>query len=198
MLPVFLAVGKYEAQVWKMLLDLLLHPKCAELYEISSYRQQELLKLEKHLHEIIIDQFPALQTFRQWFAQLKMTSGRNVAANPLIVEIETAGSIHDKLDRADWPAIVDKSVAMLNSPEYLSEIAVKHSDVYLDFEKYYIEGMKDRKKGKDGQDGSKEGHLCGTCAETAKFRCSRCKDVWYCNKTCQMKDWELHRKYCSV
>ncbi|KAL1455866.1 hypothetical protein WDU94_000638 [Cyamophila willieti] len=189
-------LSKYEAQAWKMLLDLLLHPKCAELYEISSYRQQELLKLEKHLHEIIIDQFPALQAFRHWFAQLKMTSGRNVAAKPLIVEIET-GSIHNKLERANWPAITDNIIAMLNSPEYLSEIAAKHSDVYVNFEKYYTEG-KDRKKGKDGQDGSKEGHLCGSCQERAKFRCSRCKDVWYCNKTCQVKDWDVHRKYCSV
>lgn len=180
--------GKYEAQVWKMLLDLLMHPRCAELYELSSYRKNELLKLEKHLHEIIIDQFPALQCFRQWFAQLKMSAGRHVTAKPLILEMGTR-SMRDKAEAQDWGSITSRVEDMLNSEHFLRQVAAKHSDIYTNFEKMY-----------DKKDNAKEGkgHTCGVCRSRAKFKCSRCKLVWYCNKTCQVKDWDVHRKCCSV
>ncbi|KAI5701274.1 hypothetical protein M8J75_007928 [Diaphorina citri] len=183
-------LGKYEAQTWKMLLDLLMHPKAAELYEISVYRKNELLKLEKHLHEIIIDQFPALHCFRQWFAQLKMTNGRNVAPKPLVLEMET-DSIRTKLEREDWSAITEQTVSMLNNVEYLKEIAAKHSNIYVDFEKLYETGRK-------ASSGEGNPRLCSTCDSKAVFKCSRCRQVWYCNKTCQTKHWGVHKKFCQA
>ena len=39
--------------------------------------------------------------------------------------------------------------------------------------------------------------LCAACgAENAKFRCSRCQAVWYCNPTCQRDYHPVHRKEC--
>lgn len=43
-------------------------------------------------------------------------------------------------------------------------------------------------------------HFCNTCQTKLKApnRCKRCLRVSYCNRTCQRKDWELHKKSCLI
>ncbi|CAL6084910.1 MYND_finger domain-containing protein [Hexamita inflata] len=36
-----------------------------------------------------------------------------------------------------------------------------------------------------------------TCGQTAKFRCAKCKQIWYCGRECQVKDWKEHKKTCG-
>lgn len=45
----------------------------------------------------------------------------------------------------------------------------------------------------------KTAHQCDACQTTdekVKDRCSRCKDAWYCNATCQKAHWPEHKKVC--
>jgi hypothetical protein len=38
---------------------------------------------------------------------------------------------------------------------------------------------------------------CGKCALGRKLkRCTRCKQAFYCNQTCQKKDWRQHKRKC--
>lgn len=40
---------------------------------------------------------------------------------------------------------------------------------------------------------------CGSCnAADAPKRCSRCKQVWYCDRTCQVSAWPRHQKACDA
>lgn len=40
---------------------------------------------------------------------------------------------------------------------------------------------------------------CGFCSkDSANQRCSRCKEVFYCDATCQKEHWQDHKVYCSV
>jgi hypothetical protein len=43
---------------------------------------------------------------------------------------------------------------------------------------------------------------CNRCCSPGKggklLRCSKCKEVVYCSKDCQVKDWSLHKKQCFV
>ena len=49
----------------------------------------------------------------------------------------------------------------------------------------------------------KERKVCGNkdCTNVEQFdkkfpRCGRCRNMWYCSKECQVKDWKFHKKNC--
>lgn len=33
--------------------------------------------------------------------------------------------------------------------------------------------------------------------KSARFKCSRCKFVYFCSKSCQKKSWKIHKKHCG-
>jgi len=45
-------------------------------------------------------------------------------------------------------------------------------------------------------------HICANgeigCKNEATLRCSRCKNIWYCCKECQVKHWPIHKKQCKA
>lgn len=45
-------------------------------------------------------------------------------------------------------------------------------------------------------------HGCAKCHENQELqdrkKCARCANVFYCSKTCQKKDWPLHKQYCKA
>ena len=42
-----------------------------------------------------------------------------------------------------------------------------------------------------------EQHRCHTCQSTESLKyCSGCRDVHYCSKACQTKDWKTHQTHC--
>jgi hypothetical protein len=60
--------------------------------------------------------------------------------------------------------------------------------------------MRDPSKGKDkGKDTlSKLGKGVPDDSERATLRCSKCKQVWYCGRTCQVADWPTHKEHCAL
>ncbi|KAJ7117632.1 hypothetical protein C8R44DRAFT_674011 [Mycena epipterygia] len=44
----------------------------------------------------------------------------------------------------------------------------------------------------------KNSGICNVCGRPATLKCSRCR-LFYCNKTCQLKDWKgVHKRECKV
>lgn len=37
----------------------------------------------------------------------------------------------------------------------------------------------------------------GCSSKTAKYRCSDCKSVYFCGRSCQKKCWKVHKKHCK-
>lgn len=46
--------------------------------------------------------------------------------------------------------------------------------------------------------GQKPDEICAVCGEMDKNKkCSKCKSVYYCGRSCQRADWFLHKKVCK-
>jgi len=43
-----------------------------------------------------------------------------------------------------------------------------------------------------------EGNYCLVCNKPSTKKCSRCKVVYYCSKTCQTSDWPIHKSKCIL
>jgi len=39
---------------------------------------------------------------------------------------------------------------------------------------------------------------CAACGQEAASRCGRCRQVYYCSKDCQKRDWPGHRQACAL
>lgn len=49
-----------------------------------------------------------------------------------------------------------------------------------------------------GTDALRRGALdCAACGKEGSMRCSRCKQVWFCSKSCQRAHWAMHKASCS-
>lgn len=46
-------------------------------------------------------------------------------------------------------------------------------------------------------EGLLEGFNCNNCHQNATKRCSKCKQVWYCSRDCQLSDWKVHKPTCQ-
>ena len=40
--------------------------------------------------------------------------------------------------------------------------------------------------------------ICSVCHKKCNLQCSKCRCVGYCNSECQLKDWPIHKKWCST
>lgn len=43
----------------------------------------------------------------------------------------------------------------------------------------------------------KDKHTCKLCGKDAIQRCSRCKNEWYCSRSCQVTHWAQHKDICN-
>ena len=40
--------------------------------------------------------------------------------------------------------------------------------------------------------------ICSVCHKKCNLQCSKCRCVGYCDSECQLKDWPIHKKWCST
>ncbi|EGI60617.1 PREDICTED: zinc finger MYND domain-containing protein 10 [Acromyrmex echinatior] len=179
-------INKREGQVWFGLRELLLNPKCSPYYEITEHRLSQLSKLQKHLHDDILDQIAPLIELKRWLAYLNISPAMPSSNLTCPVRIEVMpqikSSILEKYHKK-WKKLARHQSKYLFTTDtsYIKEVAQILSDVY-DLEK--LDRIETKK--------------CSLCQEPSKKRCSRCKEVWYCSRECQVKDWENHKNICNT
>lgn len=179
-------INKREGQVWFGLRELLLNPKCSPYYEITEHRLSQLSKLQRHLHEDVLDQIAPLIELKRWLSYLTMSSTMPSSRSTCPVHVEVIpqikSSILEKYHKK-WKKLARHQSKCLFTTDtnYIKDAAQILSDVY-DLEKL------DRIEAKK----------CSLCQEPSEKRCSRCKEVWYCSRECQVKDWENHKSTCNT
>ncbi|EXX54183.1 hypothetical protein GLOIN_2v1587334 [Rhizophagus irregularis DAOM 181602=DAOM 197198] len=40
-------------------------------------------------------------------------------------------------------------------------------------------------------------NICNVCQNPSTTRCSKCRQIYYCSRECQKKDWKVHKKLCG-
>ncbi|EFN80765.1 Zinc finger MYND domain-containing protein 10, partial [Harpegnathos saltator] len=177
-------VFKREGQVWFTLRELLLNPKCSSYYKITEHRLSQLTKLQRYLHEDLLDQIAPLVELKRWLSYLNIPSTMPSpnAAKPVFVEVipQVKLSVLKKYHKK-WNKLARHQSKYLFTTDtnYIKDAAQILSDVY-DLEK--LDRIKTKK--------------CFLCQELSKKRCSKCKEAWYCSRQCQVKDWDNHKDIC--
>ncbi|CAK9810143.1 Zinc finger MYND domain-containing protein 10 [Anthophora quadrimaculata] len=176
-------ICKIEGQVWFGLRELLLNSKSAPYYEITEYRLSQLLKLQKYLHEDVLDQISPLIDLKRWLSYLSVSSCRTSAPRAVNVELipQIKSSIMEKYHKK-WKKLAKQQSKFIytTDAEYIKNAAQILSNAY-DLDKLDCIDVKE----------------CFLCHEDAKKRCSKCKEAWYCGRECQVKDWINHKIICE-
>ena len=67
-----LQMTQLEGQAWLSIFTLMCTPCIRERYALTSHRKQQLLRLRKYLHPVIVDQIPVLGDVRAYMDQLSL------------------------------------------------------------------------------------------------------------------------------
>ena len=178
---------KLEAQVLITVYNLVMNQDNNKKYEITEYRQNQLLRLRKYFTEVLYDQIPQMMNLYRSLENMSlMTYGNTLTVNPFIVEMVPilSGNKMFKLTEEQINKIgnnIVKNYFENLSKEKLAKELEPVNDIYnLDNIEYFMEDP-----------------ICAQCGKLANSRCSRCKSEWYCSKECQIKRWKEHKTICK-
>ncbi|KAJ0400019.1 hypothetical protein P43SY_004669 [Pythium insidiosum] len=98
-----LALTTTEAQVWLAIYYLLCTRSAREHYEITTFRQQQLLRLRKYLHELLLDQLPLLADVQRYLDELAIArppAGATAAGAKSSLVLEALPQVRESMLRA--------------------------------------------------------------------------------------------------
>ncbi|KAJ0401677.1 hypothetical protein ATCC90586_001483 [Pythium insidiosum] len=98
-----LALTTTEAQVWLAIYYLLCTRSAREHYEITAFRQQQLLRLRKYLHELLLDQLPLLADVQRYLDELAIArppAGATAAGAKSSLVLEALPQVRESMLRA--------------------------------------------------------------------------------------------------
>ncbi|XP_028612690.1 zinc finger MYND domain-containing protein 10 isoform X2 [Grammomys surdaster] len=178
-------LNKLDGQVWIALYNLLLSPEARARYCLTSFAKGQLLKLQAFLTDTLLDQLPNLADLKGFLAHLSLVETQPPKKDLVLEQIP---EIWDRLERENkgkWQAIAKHQLQHVFSPSEkdLRQQAQRWAETYrLDV----LEAV------------APERPRCAYCNAEASKRCSRCQNVWYCCRECQVKHWEKHGKTCVL
>jgi predicted Zn-ribbon and HTH transcriptional regulator len=157
-------------------------------YEITEYRQNQLLRLRKYFTEDLYDQIPQMMNLYRSLENMSlMTYGNTLTVNPFIVEMVPilSGNKIFKLTQDEINNIgnyvIKNNFENLTREKLAKELEPVNEIYNLDNIEYFMEDP-----------------VCAQCGKLANSRCSRCKSEWYCSKECQIKRWKEHKTVCKT
>ncbi|XP_017109543.2 zinc finger MYND domain-containing protein 10 homolog [Drosophila bipectinata] len=203
-------VVKPEGQAWFCVRQLLLNPQAMEQYTLNEPRCKQLYKLLGLMHETLLDQLPPLIELKQFLSRLTLTGNSASKSETLLLEdipqiqeelmkeVERDGGFYQIAQAQD-------SVFLSKNKDDICALATRLSTAYGTEQLCELEKALDETADKEepvpsdsgaGGDGGSTEHHCATCQAKAKKKCANCKQVHYCSRDCQLKDWPQHKTTC--
>ncbi|ETN63118.1 zinc finger MYND domain-containing protein 10 [Anopheles darlingi] len=191
-----LTVCESEAQTWFALHKLLFNEQLMRCYEINSYRQRTIGKCVGLLNEHVLDQLPPLAVLKQHLCTLQIasTDGATSSAPTFLLEElpEVRDSLAKRMNHTGLDKIVERHRKLFVDldPHQVTEMASKLNAAYnLDRIEEHLPEVKP-----EGNAGAIK--VCGSCGSSAIKKCSKCLNVYYCSRECQVRDWPEHKELC--
>ncbi|KAH7445379.1 hypothetical protein KP509_01G005700 [Ceratopteris richardii] len=176
-------VSKTDAQAWLTVYNVLMEPSSRSRFRYDDFHKEQILKLQKHLNEFLIDQIPVLKDLKWALEELSLNINPNDNQSRLgSLILEQVPAIRENLIAGhNWEQVAKTQLitASQNNPDSSSK---QISEMLRMFQ--FGESM--------------EAPKCSSCGAEAVHRCSRCKSEWYCGKACQKKMWIHHKKLCDI
>ena len=179
---------KLEAQILITVYNLVMNQDNNKKYEITEYRQNQLLRLRKYFTEDLYDQIPQMMNLYRSLENMSlMTYSNTLTVNPFIVEMVPilSGNKIFKLSSEEinkiGNSVIKNNFENLTREKLAKELEPVNEIYNLDNIEYFMEDP-----------------LCAQCGKLANSRCSRCKSEWYCSKECQIKRWKEHKTVCKT
>ena len=179
---------KLEAQILITIYNLVMNQDNNKKYEITEYRQNQLLRLRKYFTEDLYDQIPQMMNLYRSLENMSlMTYGNTLTVNPFIVEMVPILSgnkifkLTDEQIKQIGNYVVNNHFENLSREKLAKELEPVNEIYNLDNIEYFMEDP-----------------VCAQCGKLANSRCSRCKSEWYCSKECQIKRWKEHKTVCKT
>ncbi|KAH8239290.1 hypothetical protein KR032_002867 [Drosophila birchii] len=200
-------IVKPEAQAWFCVRQLLLNPQAMENYALNEARCKQLSKLLGLMHETLLDQLPPLIDLKQFLSRLTLSGNTASKSQTLILEdipqiqeelmkeVEKDGGFYQIAQAQD-------SVFLSKNKKDICALATRLSGAYgtelLCELEQNIEDLKlgDPLDKQAGGDAEPDHNSCATCQAKAKKKCANCKQIYYCSRDCQLKDWPQHKTTC--
>ncbi|XP_065669774.1 zinc finger MYND domain-containing protein 10 isoform X4 [Hydra vulgaris] len=178
-------VSKLEGQVWITLYQLLLHPECQRKYDFNVYRKSQILKLRRHLNEVVLEQINFLKDFQRFVEMLSVMNPPQIKECLIIEQIPTIRIKIESDFKDKWKKIAHDQASNYYTltNEQMKERAQSLSTTYnIDLLENLIN----------------EPPTCAYCHGEAMKRCSRCQNEWYCSRPCQVSHWNKHKELCNM
>ena len=180
-----LTLAKVEGRAWLTLLYVLMNREHLSLYDISEYRRGQLLRLQTHLTDTLLDQIPPLGALRQWLAHLSVSPPPPPPRSSVIIEMvpELRQALLDRY-QGRWTKLARQQLER----NFRTDLATIQEQARRLAAVYDLDRMAPLMP---------EATRCSACGEPAAKKCSRCKAVWYCGRQCQVQHWPVHKVDCD-
>ncbi|DBA71627.1 hypothetical protein WJX79_009519 [Trebouxia sp. C0005] len=105
-----LKLTQHDAQVWLMLNNLLVDPKARAKYDMDEYRKKTVLRVRRHMNDILLDQLPILKDLQRVLDELTMgVSSQQDESQTTRLIIEQVPVMRDALlKQGNWQQVADK------------------------------------------------------------------------------------------
>ncbi|ALC45202.1 CG11253 [Drosophila busckii] len=200
---------KPEAQAWFCIRQMLLNPQIMDNYPFNEPRCKQLSKLLGLMHETLLDQLPVLIELKQFISRLTLSGNKADKSQNLV--IEDVPQIQEELikeaerDGGFFQIAQSQDGIFLNNcKEDICTLATKLSNAYgteilCELEQNLADlEIQSKETGAGGDVPEENTKKCATCQKVAKKKCANCKQIQYCSRDCQLKDWPQHKSKCIV
>ncbi|XP_071041503.1 zinc finger MYND domain-containing protein 10 [Parasteatoda tepidariorum] len=178
-------LNKAEGQVWIALIQLLLNPECQKKYDMTGYKKDQLLKLRSKLNDVIFDQIPILNELLRFLEYLSMFEAPIPKTGIIIEQVPDIWETLQNKYEGKW-----NRIAQGQMEDYFSL-----SDAELQKFCKKLSGSFDLT---NIEAALPDTPICATCGGIGLKRCSRCKNEWYCGRSCQVSHWLKHKTGCDL